>query len=72
MTDFDFLNTIKDALELERDIQLKDEFRHYEEWDSMTFLSLLTLMRDQYGVNLDIDTFNNITTWSDLFNLIEE
>lgn len=72
MTDFDFLNTIKDALELERDIQLKDDFRHYEEWDSMTFLSLLTLMRDQYGVNLDIDTFNNITTWSDLFNLIEE
>lgn len=72
MTDLDFLNTIKDALELERDIQLKDEFRHYEEWDSMTFLSLLTLMRDQYGVNLDIDTFNNITTWSDLFNLIEE
>lgn len=72
MTDFDFLNTIKDALELERDIQLEDEFRHYEEWDSMTFLSLLTLMRDQYGINLDIDTFNNITTWSDLFNLIEE
>lgn len=72
MTDFDFLSTIKDALELERDIQLKDEFRHYEEWDSMTFLSLLTLMRDQYGVNLDIDTFNHITTWSDLFNLIEE
>ena len=38
----------------------------------MTFLSLLTLMSDRYGVNLDIDTFNNITTWSDLFNLIEE
>ncbi len=66
-----FIDDLKEALELEeRDIRMEDEFRHYEEWDSLTFLSLLTMLRQDYGLALDIDTFNSIRTWGELYDKI--
>lgn len=68
MTKDDFLAGLTEALELENEAQLGDEFRDYDEWDSLTFLALITHMRNEYGVVLDIDTFNSILTWQDLYN----
>ena len=71
MTSEEFLAEIKEALELDDlDIKMGDNFREYEEWDSLTFLTLMTLMHDAHGVNLDIDTFNGISTWRDLYQLL--
>ena len=71
MTSEEFLAEIKEALELDDlDIRMDDNFREYEEWDSLTFLTLMTLMHDEHGVNLDIDTFNGINTWRDLYQLL--
>lgn len=64
-----FIDDLKEALELDgRDIRMEDEFRRYEEWDSLTFLSLLTMLRQDYGLSLDIDTFNSIRTWGELYD----
>ena len=71
MTTEQFLNSIQEVLELDDvDIKIDDDFRAYEEWDSLTFLSLVTYMRDEYGVVLDIDSFNKISTWNDLYLII--
>lgn len=71
MTSEEFLAEIKEALELDDlDIKMDDNFREYEEWDSLTFLTLMTLMNEKYGVALDIDTFNGISTWRDLYQLL--
>ena len=73
MSSDEFLAEIKEALELDDlEMAITDNFREYEEWDSLTFLSLMTLMRSQYGVNVDIDTFNAVTTWQDLYNLVQK
>ncbi len=73
MTQEQFLTTIADALELDGDsMNITDDFRSYEEWDSLTFLALLTLMNDEYGLQLSIDTFNGIQTWEDLYRLLPE
>lgn len=73
MTQEQFLATIADALELDGDtMNITDDFRSYEEWDSLTFLALLTLMNEQYGLQLSIDTFNGIQTWEDLYRLLPE
>lgn len=70
MSEENFLTDIQEILELdEREIHIEDDFRTYEEWDSLTFLALVTHMRDEYGVELDIDTFNKITSWQDLYRL---
>lgn len=71
MTSEEFLAEIKEALELDDlDIKMDDNFREYEEWDSLTFLTLMTLMNEEHGVALDIDTFNGINTWRDLYQLL--
>ena len=71
MTSEEFLAEIKEALELDDlDIKMDDNFREYEEWDSLTFLTLMTLMNERHGVALDIDTFNGISTWRDLYQLL--
>lgn len=71
MTSEEFLAEIKEALELDDlDIKMDDNFREYEEWDSLTFLTLMTLMHENHGVALDIDTFNGISTWRDLYQLL--
>ena len=73
MTEELFLNDIKEILELdEQEMHINDEFRSYEEWDSLAFLALVTHMRDKYNVLLDIDTFNAIACWRDLYLMISK
>lgn len=71
MTEEQFLAGIADALELDNeDMTINDDFRSYEEWDSLTFLALLTLMNEEYGIKLSIDTFNGIRSWKDLYTML--
>ncbi len=69
-TESNFLEVIADALELDFQLNIDDRFKEYEEWDSMTFLSLMMLLRDEYGLTLEIDEFNQIETWKDVYNRI--
>lgn len=68
----EFLAEIEEALELDTTpIHMEDNFREYEEWDSLTFLALVTLMQQEHNLALDLNTFNSVQTWQDLYNMIE-
>lgn len=68
-----FLAEIQEVLELEGvEMSITDNFRTYDDWDSLTFLALVTHMRNAYGVMLDIDTFNAISSWEDLYMMIND
>lgn len=69
MNEHDFLTSIKTALELDFSISIDDRFREYKDWDSLTFVHLMVLMSQEYDVEMDIDTFNTVETWRDLYNL---
>lgn len=69
-TESNFLEVIAEALELDFQLNIDDRFKEYEEWDSMTFLSLMMLLRDEYELTLEIDEFNQIETWKDVYNRI--
>jgi acyl carrier protein len=69
-TESSFLEIIAESLELDFQLNIDDRFKEYEEWDSMTFLSLMMLLRDEYGLTLEIDEFNQIETWKDVYNRI--
>ena len=34
----EFLNLFKEAIEREDEVRLEDEFRKYDEWDSMAYV----------------------------------
>ena len=67
ITESSFLTTVAEALELDFALSIDDHFKEYSEWDSMTFLSLMMLLRDEYNLSLEIDEFNQIETWKDIF-----
>jgi acyl carrier protein len=68
-----FLSEIKEVVEIEnREIQLTDIFRDYDEWDSLCRLSLIALLDDNYGVAIEDETFKKLITLEDLFNEVQQ
>lgn len=65
-----FLAAMKDALEFDFEMGIDDEFREYEDWDSIAFLSLSTCMKEDYGVDFNTEIFNKVATWREVYNLL--
>ncbi len=71
MSEESFIASIKDELELDdMDVSMDDAFKEYEDWDSLTFLALMTFLRDECHVQLTIERYNGLNTWRDVYALI--
>lgn len=67
-----FLSHVKEVLEIEdREIGVDDEFRSYEEWSSLAFLSMIAMIDEAYGVIIDANTFRTLKTWKDVIAAIQ-
>ncbi|MDO4954557.1 MAG: acyl carrier protein [Akkermansia sp.] len=67
-----FLEQMKDILDIEdRELSLDDEFRSYDEWDSLAHLSTVAMIDDEYGVAIDSVEFRGLNTLGDIVKLIE-
>ena len=67
-----FIDLLKDILEIEdRELDLKDEFRHYSEWDSLGYLELIAMMDEEFGVSIENDDFGKLITLEDLINEVK-
>jgi acyl carrier protein len=47
------------------------EFKTLADWSSMTALSLIAMVDDEYGVTIKGDDIRNSTTIEDLFNTVK-
>lgn len=52
------------------EIQASTEFKSLEEWSSLTALSILAMVDDEYDVALKGDDIKNAVTVEDLFNKV--
>jgi acyl carrier protein len=67
-----FLAQIKEVLEIEdREILLTDTFRDYDEWDSLALLSLIAMLDDEYGVEIEEKVFKTLLTLEDLYQEVQ-
>jgi len=58
-----FMENLKEVLEIEdREIALEDEFRTYEEWDSLAYLSVIAMLDEEYGVEIETEDFKKLRT----------
>jgi acyl carrier protein len=64
----EFIQAFKEAIEREGDINLEDAFRNYEEWGSLAYLSVLAMIDENYGVQIELDDFKKLVTVRDLMN----
>lgn len=65
-----FIEQFKDILEIEdRELNLTDEFREFQEWDSLANLSVVAMIDEEYNVVIPTSDFNKLRT---IGSLIEE
>ena len=68
-----FIELFKETLEIDgRELELSDEFRHYDEWDSLSQLSLIAMLDDEYGVEIENEDFVKVKTLQDLINEVKK
>ncbi|MBT1700512.1 acyl carrier protein [Fulvivirgaceae bacterium PWU4] len=63
-----FIESFKEALEIDRPITMSDKFRDYDEWNSLGRLSLIANLDDQFDVTIEDEVFQKLITVEDLFN----
>lgn len=64
-----FIELMKDVLEIEdRDINMGDKFREYEEWNSLAYLSVIAMLDEEYDCQIEEADFRNLQTLEDLYN----
>lgn len=69
-----FLALFKEALEMDevREIDFTDNFREYDEWDSMSRLSLIVMLDEEFSVEIENEDFEEIKSLGDLLKEVEK
>lgn len=66
-----FIEALAEALEMEAsEIKLSDIFRDYENYDSLTELSILAMLDSDFGIEIEMEEYNKYKTVEELFNLV--
>ena len=67
-----FVELFKETLEIEdREVSLLDEFREFDEWDSLGLLSVIAMIDEEYDVIIESNTFQKLKTVGDICNYIQ-
>lgn len=67
-----FLSVVKDALEItENELNLSDEFRKYTTWNSLTELTLIAALDENFGVGMESEDFKKMLTLADLLEEVK-
>lgn len=63
-----FIEKLKEVLEIQNhEINMSDEFRTYEEWDSLAYLSVIAMLDEEYDIQMEEAEFKKIRTVEDLY-----
>lgn len=63
---------MQEVLEIEdRELSLNDQFKEFEEWDSLAYLSTIAMIDDEYGVVINAAEFREFKTLGDIIKAIE-
>ena len=57
-----FIGKFAEALEREDEIKMEDEFRNYDEWSSIAYLSVIAMMDEEYDVQIEEADFKKLRT----------
>jgi acyl carrier protein len=67
-----FIELFKETLEMEgQEVNMDDNFRDYEEWDSLAVLSLLATINEEYNIIIPRKEFDNMIIVRDIVGYIE-
>jgi len=53
------------------EINLSDNFRDYEDWDSLAYLSMIAALDEVFGVEIENEVFEKLETVQDLLEAVK-
>lgn len=66
------LQIFEEVLDKEQgSVRLQEQFRNFEEWDSLAYLSVIAGIDDEFGLVIPVDEFRNLLTISDIVKYLE-
>lgn len=63
-----FIEKFAEAIERENEIKMEDNFRDYDEWSSIAYLSVIAMMDEEYDTQIEEAQFKQLKTVQDLYN----
>lgn len=70
MKKHDFISSLAEELEIKTPLDITTNIKDLEEWDSMVAMVLIGYMSNEFGVALNGDDLENITTVESLMERI--
>jgi acyl carrier protein len=68
-----FIKSLEEVFEVENGaIKAEDCFRDYDEWDSITLLTLTAMLDEEYGISIPRVKFEEIKTIQEMFDYISK
>ena len=67
-----FIDLLREALEREGEIKMEDNFRDYDEWNSLAYLSIIAFLDDEYDVQIEEAEFKQLKTVQDIYNAVSK
>ena len=64
-----FVDHLAEALERVGVIKMEDEFRSYDEWSSLAYLSVIAFMDEEYDTQIEEAEFKQLKTVQDLYDV---
>ena len=68
-----FLELFKEVFEMEdQEVEFSDNFRDFDEWDSLTHLSLIAMLDDEFGIQIEEEELDKLNTVQDIFEKVNQ
>ena len=66
----EFIEKFAEAIEHENasDLSANTEFRNLDEWDSLTYLSVIALIDEEFDVQIEMADFKKLKTIQDIYD----
>ena len=68
----EFIEKFKEALDIEGEYDLNVEMEDFKEWDSMGYISIMSMLDDEYGKEVNADQLKACKTLADLYKLVSK
>ena len=52
-------------------IRATDKFREYEDWDSLAYLSMIAVLDEEFGIEIENEEFEQLETVQNLLDAIK-
>ena len=66
----EFIEKFKEALDIEGEFDINAELEEFEEWDSMGYISIMSMLDEEYGKEVNANQLKNCKTLADLYELV--